>query len=175
MSSTNKDGTAVPEATEPIGGPVDSDIDVHSPAQRRELTDHPATVLMVIAVGGALGALSRYGLARIWPTPAGGFPWATFATNVLGCFLIGVLMVTITEIRPVHPLTRPFLGVGILGGFTTFSTYANETRGLLQPGTVPLAFAYLAGTLVCALLATLAAIALTRTLHGALREKEAAR
>ncbi|WP_330182935.1 CrcB family protein [Nocardia sp. NBC_01503] len=171
MSSEVADENAVPESIEPLGGSIDSDIDVHSPAQRRELHDHPVTVLTVIAVGGALGALSRYGLARLWPTPAGGFPWATFATNALGCFLIGVLMVTITEIRPVHPLTRPFLGVGILGGFTTFSTYANETRGLLQPDTVPLAFAYLAATLLCALLATLAAVALTRGLHATLRRE----
>ncbi|MRH90782.1 chromosome condensation protein CrcB [Nocardia sp. SYP-A9097] len=174
MSSEVEGGRTVPESIEPRGGTIDSDIDVHSPAQRRELHDHPVTVLTVIAAGGALGALGRYGLTQLWPTPGGGFPWATFGTNVLGCFLIGVLMVVITDIRTMHPLTRPFLGVGILGGFTTFSTYANETRGLLQPGTVPLAFAYMAATLLCALLATLAAVALTRGLHSTLR-REAAR
>ncbi|WP_084514938.1 FluC/FEX family fluoride channel [Nocardia acidivorans] len=173
MSSEVADGDAAPESIEPLGGTIDSDIDVHAPAQRRELRDHPVTVLTVIAVGGALGALGRYGLARLWPTPAGGFPWATFTTNVLGCFLIGVLMVVITEIRAAHPLARPFLGVGILGGFTTFSTYANETRGLLQPGTATTAFGYLAATLLCALLATLAAVALTRGLHSTLSAGDA--
>lgn len=152
--------------------PIDSDIDLHTPGQRRELPDHPAKVLAVIAAGGALGALSRYGLAQLWPVPAGGFPWATFTTNVIGCFLIGVLMVVITDVLTAHPLTRPFLGVGILGGFTTFSTYANETRGLLQPGTVAIAFAYMAATLVCALLATSAAVLLARGIHKSIRTQQ---
>ncbi|MDT8915282.1 fluoride efflux transporter CrcB [Amycolatopsis sp. PS_44_ISF1] len=121
-----------------------------------------APVLAVIAVGGGLGSLARYGVAAALPTLPGRFPWGTFLTNVSGCFLIGVLMVVITEVRPAHRLVRPFLGVGVLGGFTTFSTYAVETRGLLQPGSVPLAFGYLGGTLVAALLAVLAGMALTR-------------
>ncbi|MET9487697.1 CrcB family protein [Nocardia sp. NPDC006630] len=147
--------------------PIDSDVDLHTSGQRQELSATHGLVLAVIAAGGALGALARYGLAQVWPTHAGGFPWATFVTNVAGCFLIGVLMVVITDIRKAHPLTRPFLGVGILGGFTTFSTYANETRALIQPGTVALAFTYLAATLLCALLAALAAMRLTRGVHAA--------
>ncbi|MBF6170894.1 fluoride efflux transporter FluC [Nocardia blacklockiae] len=151
--------------------PIDPDVDLGHPAQRRELIRSPAAVLLVIAVGGALGALARYGLARWWPTPAGGFPWATFVTNVTGCFLIGVLMVVVTDIRTAHPLVRPFLGVGVLGGFTTFSTYANEARALLRPETVAVSFAYLAGTLVCALLATLVAMRATRAVHEAARRR----
>ncbi|MCU1683223.1 MAG: CrcB-like protein [Amycolatopsis sp.] len=139
--------------------PIDSDVDLRIPAQRQE---HGA-VLVVIAIGGGLGALARYGLAQALPTRPGLFPWGTFVTNVLGCFLIGVLMVLIAEVWSAHPLARPFFGVGILGGFTTFSTYAVETRGLLQPGTVGLAFVYLAGTLICAMLAVLAGVWLTRT------------
>ncbi|WP_342669962.1 fluoride efflux transporter CrcB [Amycolatopsis jejuensis] len=117
-----------------------------------------------IALGGGLGALARYGLAQALPTAPGGFPWATFWTNVAGCFLIGVLMVLVTEAWPAHRLVRPFLGVGVLGGFTTFSTYAVETRDLLSPGTVPLAFAYLGGTLAAALVAVLLGHAITRKL-----------
>jgi fluoride exporter len=116
----------------------------------------------VVALGGGLGALARYGIGRAWPTPAGGFPWATFTINVVGCLLIGVLMVLITEVWSAHPLARPFLGVGVLGGFTTFSSYAVEIRGLLRPGMVPVAFAYLAGTVLAALLAVLAGAWLTR-------------
>jgi fluoride exporter len=82
--------------------------------------------------------------------------------NVLGCFLIGMLMVLITEVWPAHRLARPFLGVGVLGGFTTFSTYAADARGLLRPGTVPLAFGYLLGTVLAALLAVIAGVWLTR-------------
>ncbi|MFE3056504.1 fluoride efflux transporter FluC [Nocardia sp. NPDC059239] len=155
--------------------PIDPDVDLHQPGQPQELSRSHGAILTVISIGGALGALARYGLALEWPTPVAGFPWATFLTNVAGCFLIGVLMVIVTETITAHPLVRPFLGVGILGGFTTFSTYANETRGLLQPGTVATAFTYMAATLVCALLATLVAVRLTRAAgtHQIARRREA--
>jgi CrcB protein len=165
------------ELTEPADAaiPIDPGIGLPVPAPRREPEQRrepgQGPVLAVIAAGGSLGALARYGLARMWPTPAGGFPWATFVTNVAGCFLIGVLMVAVTEIFVAHRLVRPFLGVGILGGFTTFSTYANETRALLQPDTVGRAFAYLGGTLCCALLATLVAVRTTRAAYAAARRR----
>ncbi|WIV61983.1 fluoride efflux transporter CrcB [Amycolatopsis nalaikhensis] len=129
-------------------------------------------VLAVISLGGGVGAIARYGLAQLLPTQPGRFPWGTFVTNVAGCFLIGVLMVLITEVWSAHRLVRPFLGVGFLGGFTTFSTYALETRGLLQPGTVGLAFGYLVGTLICAMLAVIAGVWLTRTVTGSVRDPE---
>jgi fluoride exporter len=127
---------------------------------------HHGPVLGVIALGGGLGALARYGLAQLLPTPPGQFPWATFIANVLGCLLIGVLMVLVTEVWAAHRLVRPFLGVGVLGGFTTFSTYAVEIHTLLRPGTVGVAFAYLAGTLVAAMLAVLAGVLATRAVVG---------
>ena len=139
---------------------VDPDVDVHVPAQRRELARTHGGVLAVIAVGGGLGALARYGISLWLPTTPGHFPWGTFLINVVGCFLIGVLMVRWGQ----RPLLRPFLGVGILGGFTTFSTYAVETRALLTPGDVPIAMAYLFGTLAAAMLAVLAGVALMRAL-----------
>ncbi|HKS47801.1 MAG TPA: CrcB family protein [Amycolatopsis sp.] len=142
--------------------PVDSDVDLRVPSQRRELARHHGPVLAVIAVGGGLGALGRYGLAVLLPTRPGHFPWATFFTNVLGCLLIGVLMVLITEMWTVHRLVRPFIGVGVLGGFTTFSTYAAEIRALLEAETVGLAFAYLAGTFAGAMLAVVAGVWATR-------------
>lgn len=154
--------------------PIDPDIDLRFPSQRRELTQSHGVVLAVIALGGGLGALARYGLAELVPTPPGHFPWSTFSTNVAGCFLIGVLMVLITEVWSAHPLTRPFLGVGFLGGFTTFSTYAIETRGLLQPGIVGVAVGYLAGTAVCAMLAVIAGVWLTRATTRSLANPDGA-
>ena len=147
---------------------VDPDIDLHIPAQRRECT---IPVLATIALGGSLGGMARYGLELAFPAQPGRVPWATFTANVMGCLLIGVLMVLITEVWSPHRLVRPFLGVGLLGGFTTFSTYAVEVRALLVPGSAPLALGYLTGTLLSCLVATLTAVALTRLVTRALRER----
>jgi CrcB protein len=71
-------------------------------------------------------------------------------------------MVIVTELRPAHPLVRPFLGTGVLGGFTTFSAYAEELRALLRPEWMVTAVLYLAGTVLAALAATVAGMRLTR-------------
>jgi fluoride exporter len=107
-------------------------------------------VVGVVALGGVIGSLARYGLAEAFPHSVGEFPWATFVTNVVGCFAIGVLLARITPRS--HPLLRPFLGTGILGGFTTFSTFAVDTEQLLHVHLL-VAFAYYFGTVVAALLA----------------------
>jgi CrcB protein len=132
---------------------VDPDVDLHDPAERSE----PATpgrlpVLGAIAVGGVLGAEARYGLGVAWPHLAGNVPWATLVINVSGCVLIGVLMVLITERGPVHPLLRPLLGVGVLGGYTTFSTYAVDAVQLVAAGRMASAAGYVLATPVLAVL-----------------------
>jgi CrcB protein len=109
-------------------------------------------ILGVVALGGVIGSLARYGLAEAIPHGPGEFPWATFVTNVLGCFAIGVLLARITPRS--HPLLRPFLGTGILGGFTTFSTFAVDTEKLLH-GHVIVALVYYFGTVTAALLAAM--------------------
>ncbi|MGW7414968.1 fluoride efflux transporter FluC [Streptomyces sp. NPDC054863] len=120
-------------------------------------------VLVAISAGGALGASARYAALLAWPAPAGSFPWAVFGINVLGSGLIGVLMVLVAEDgRRAHPLVRPFLGVGVLGGFTSFSTYAMDVSGLLERGEAFTALLYLLGTLAGALGAVWAAAAVTR-------------
>lgn len=142
--------------------PVDPDVDLHVPAQRREWSRH-RFVLPVIAIGGMLGASARYAAAEAWPTATDELPWTTLAVNALGCLLIGVLMVFVVDLGGAHPLLRPFLGVGVLGGFTTFSTYTVETHGLIQAGRPGLALGYWAGTLVVALVAVSAGVLGTRT------------
>lgn len=122
-----------------------------------------------VAVGGALGALARYALALALPPVPGQFPLATFLTNVAGGLLIGVLVVLLTEVTTAHPLARPFLVTGILGGFTTFSTYAVDLEHLLARHAVGLALGYLFGTLAAALLATWGGMAATRALAGGAR------
>lgn len=131
---------------------IDPDVDLHDAGQRAEAVAHPWTI-PAIAVGGALGALARHGAESVWPVPAGGFPWVMFLINVTGCLLIGVLMVVVHEAAAGHPLLRPLLGVGLLGGFTTFSTYAVQTRSLLAEQRAGLALLCLFGTLVSALAA----------------------
>ncbi|MEU7552903.1 CrcB family protein [Streptomyces sp. NPDC044571] len=140
---------------------IDPDVDLHVPEQR---TEPLGRVLAAVAAGGMLGAAARYGLALLWPAGPGAFPWATFWTNTSGCALIGVLMVLISEggrAAP-HPLVRPFAGVGVLGGFTTFSTYAADFSRLLDAGEAERALAYAGVTVVAALGAVWAAASATR-------------
>ena len=120
-----------------------------------------------IALGGMLGASGRYALELAWAHPDGSVPWATMLTNASGCLLIGVLMVYVVEAGPGagrHRLVRPFLGVGVLGGYTTFSTYAVQTDALLARGRPLLALGYLLGTLLAALLAVVLGVTVARTL-----------
>lgn len=120
------------------------------------------SALAVVAAGGAVGALARYGAGLALPHAPGEFPLPTFLVNVLGCLLIGALIVLLTEVTAAHPLVRPFLATGILGGFTTFSTYATDAEVLLRTGRVAIALLYLAGTLVVAVAATWLGIRLAR-------------
>ncbi|GAA3467803.1 fluoride efflux transporter FluC [Nonomuraea roseola] len=145
-----------------MGDPVDPDVDLQVEEQRAELGPGRWRVLGVISLGGMVGALARYGLAVAFPAPAGGFPWATFATNVLGCLLIGVLMAAITRSRAPHPLVRPFAGVGVLGGFTTFSTYVVDFQRLIASGAALVGLVYLLATVLAALAAVFAGARLTR-------------
>ncbi len=142
---------------------VDPDVDLRVPADRSELSAHPAAVLGVIAAGGVIGALARAGAQAAVPHRPGEFPWATFAINVAGCLLIGVLMAMLAA-RPAHPLTRPFLGVGVLGGFTTFSAYAVDAQRLLTDGAAGTAGLYLAATVLGALAAVAAGDTVTTRL-----------
>jgi fluoride exporter len=121
-------------------------------------------VLPVIALGGMLGASARYALELAWPPRTDAFPGATLATNLSGCLLIGVLMVFVVEAGGAHPLARPFLGVGVLGGFTTFSTYAVQTSTLIREDLPVLAATYAIVTVVGALLAVAAGVTLARAL-----------
>ncbi|GAA3266640.1 CrcB family protein [Dactylosporangium vinaceum] len=148
---------------------MDPDVDLHVPAQRAELRRHPAPVLLAIAAGGACGALARYGVAQAWPHGPGGFPWSTFVINVSGCLLIGVLMVIVTEVAPERRLLRPFAGVGLLGGYTTFSTYAVDFHRTAAAGAPWTALAYLAATVAGALLGVWAGSALAHTVVRRLR------
>lgn len=107
-------------------------------------------VLAAVALGGAAGALARWALTTALPDTTG-FPWTVFCVNVAGCFLLALL--------PAFPVVRrrhllpPLLGTGLLGGFTTLSTYAEQTRALAATGHVAVATGYALGTVAAALVA----------------------
>jgi CrcB protein len=145
---------------------VDPDVDLAVPAQRRELAGHPWDVLGVIAAGGVVGAEARYGLGLLLPHSAGAWPWSTLLINLSGCFLIGILMVVITDLVAAHRLVRPFLGVGVLGGYTTFSTATVDTLTLLDAGNPLAALGYTLATVVLAVAACALAVVGTRLLAG---------
>ncbi|OYN99548.1 fluoride efflux transporter FluC [Enemella evansiae] len=124
-------------------------------------------VLAVVAAGGALGSLARWGLAVALPHLGPGWPWSTLIVNLTGSLLLGVLIVVVDR-RPAHRLLYPFLGVGVLGGWTTFSTMMTDVAGLVAAQAVARAGAYLLVSLVGGLLATGFGIVLTRRLLGPL-------
>jgi CrcB protein len=141
--------------------PMNCDVDLAIPAHRAEMhSSNRWAVLGVISAGGVLGALARYALETAFPRPAGTFGWTVFTINVVGCALIGILMVLVQRVWH-GQLIRPFLGVGVLGGFTTFSTYIGDIQVMIAQGHPRTALAYLAGTLFAALLAVWAAMELT--------------
>lgn len=121
-------------------------------------------VLAVIAAGGAIGTGTRYGAALLWPTEAGSFPWTTLGVNAAGCLLIGVLLVTLTEAWTAPAWVRPFLATGVLGGFTTFSTYCLDIERLISGGRPGPALGYLVATVLAALAAVVTGAWSTRRL-----------
>jgi CrcB protein len=114
--------------------------------------------LLAVGVGGALGAISRYSVVQIthrwW---SHGFPLATLAVNVVGCFVIGLAFVFFAIKYPaLDPQWRSFIIVGFLGALTTYSSYALEALTLVQQGHISLAVTYLMMTVVLCLLAVTA-------------------
>lgn len=150
-----------PPATEESAG---RDVGLPVPSRPPRFWREQAPVVAVVALGGATGASARYGASLLWPTPEGGFPWTTLLVNAVGCAVIGVFMVVIGEVRAAPRLVRPFFGTGVLGGFTTFSTYAVEIQRLVDADRAPAGLAYLGLTLVVALTAVWSATWATRRL-----------
>ncbi len=105
-------------------------------------------VLLVIAVGGALGTVARFLLDTAFVDGSGHFPTVTLIVNLSGSLAIGLLLPVVEQWAPRQPLLRPFLVVGLLGGWTTYSALAVGAITLLQNGQAALSLLYLAATLV---------------------------
>lgn len=159
------------EVSRSVADVVDPDVDLQVPRQRREWDEHPVAVLGSISVGGVAGALARYGLSEVFPRDPSGWPWATWAVNVTGCLLIGVLMVLISEVWTGRRLLRLFLGVGVLGGFTTFATAMVDVQQLVAEGAARLGLLYLVGTVAAAMIAVITGSGVTRWALGVVERR----
>ncbi len=120
--------------------------------------------LLLVCAGGAIGSGARY-LVGSWAGQAWGtgFPWGTLAVNLVGSFLIGVIMVLGLETGAISTEMRVFLAVGIMGGFTTYSSFNHETLALAQRGQWGLAASYVALTVLGGWVAGVAGLVLART------------
>ena len=124
-----------------------------------------ARALLTVAAGGALGATARYAVdvvASAWGLAA---PWATLTVNLVGCALMGLLVSAVLAHPARHPLWRPFLGIGVLGGFTTFSAFAADAVLLADAGDIAASAAYVIASLGGGLLALWLGTRLGRALH----------
>ncbi len=119
-------------------------------------------VLAAVALGGALGSLLRYAIASAIPSHP--FPWGIFVVNVSGGFLMGVIVELGALKLSLSPEVRALLTVGILGGYTTFSTFSLDSVLLIERGAWLAAAGYVVGSIVLSILALFAGLALVRAL-----------
>ncbi|TQL66378.1 camphor resistance protein CrcB [Nocardioides albertanoniae] len=156
----------------PLHQGIDPDVDLRVPDEREELR-HTIRAAGVVAVGGMLGAAGRFAIGEAWPVPTGGVPWSTLVINLSGCFALGILMAYVADRESLHPLVRPFLGTGVIGGYTTFSTFAVEANLLLLERHPALGLAYLAVSVLLGVVAVLAGRAVAGACGLALSGQEA--
>lgn len=124
---------------------------------------HPVTALLVVMLAGSIGVGLRYVLDAAITTSAGdGFPWSTLVVNVAGAFALGILVGVVSG-QPAGSLLRASVGIGLLGGFTTFSAFALETVTLVEDGLLARATIYFAATNGLGIGATVIGLALGRT------------
>jgi CrcB protein len=124
-------------------------------------------VLAAIALGGALGAPARYGVAQLIHSAPGTFPWATFWTNITGSFALGLVLAVLVERFPPTRYLRPFVATGFLGAYTTYSTFAVETDLLIKDGHAVIGIVYTVVSLLAGFVAVWLGISAVRVLPGA--------
>ena len=117
---------------------------------------------LLVMAGGAVGAALRFGLSRAVPVIAGVWPWATFVANVLGSLLMGVLAFWLARKGAQGEQVRLLLGVGVLGGFTTFSAFSLEVAQMIESGQLTMAFGYAIASVLVALTALFAGMVLAK-------------
>jgi CrcB protein len=129
---------------------------------------HPSPLLAaaVVGGGGAAGALARAGLAELWPHRPDEWPWATLVTNATGSALLGVLLVVLADRYPRDRYARPLLGTGVLGGYTTFSTFSVDAAQLIRFDRPGVAVGYVVASVAAILLGCVLGLVLARRFLG---------
>lgn len=118
--------------------------------------------LLAIFAGGFIGAVARVEIAEQWGAAPGSWPWATFVVNVVGAFMLGYFATRLQERLPPSAYRRPFLGTGVCGALTTFSTVQVELLGMLDADRIGLALAYALTSILAGFAAVLVATNLVR-------------
>ena len=121
-------------------------------------------IVLAVAVGGVVGALGRYGISLALPATTHQFPWATWIINITGAAALGFLLIVIQEQFSRARLARPLIGTGVLGAYTTFSTFMVEAVQLMRSGRPLDAALYLLGTILGGLAAVWVGITAARLL-----------
>ncbi len=119
-------------------------------------------LLIAVALGGAAGTLLRAEVAEALPPSSTGFPWAILLVNLVGCAIVGFVIVAALERVAPSRYFRPLVGAGFCGGLTTFSTFVVQVDLLVRAGHVPTALSYVTASLVGGLASTWAAVVLAR-------------
>ena len=117
---------------------------------------------LLVGLGGGVGAMARYGISLAIPAPPSGWPWATFLINVTGSLLIGLLAGWVSAKGGAGEPWRLLLGVGVLGGYTTFSAYSLETLGLIERNDITGAAVYSLGSVIAGLASVAIGVAIAR-------------
>ena len=133
--------------------PIDADVATGDHLEPSRVLRADPRVLAAIAFGGALGAPARYGVAQLIHVRAGGFPWATFWTNITGSLALGFVLALLLERFPPTRYVRPFVATGFIGAYTTYSTFAVETDLLIKDGHAAVALAYASSSLLAGFVA----------------------
>ena len=154
-------------------GPLRRRLPAPGPARPARAAPSPRPVHLrprlvgLVVLGGAVGATLRDRLEAAAATPPGAFPWATFAINVSGAFALGALVELLALLVPDAARRRALqltLGTGVLGGYTTYSSFALETVTLVERGAPALALGYAASSVVAGFAAALPAVTAVRRL-----------
>jgi fluoride exporter len=120
-------------------------------------------VVLAVGIGGGLGAVSRYSLDRLIEHRVDSvFPWATFAINISGCFAVGFLIAAVVDRHRAPQWLKVGLTIGFCGGYTTFSTFAQESLDLIEARDIAIALASIGASVLLGVLAVLAGIKVGR-------------